>query len=134
MKNGKNIAVVAIIIAVIFLTTAYSAAQDIKVPTKKEVVALLKTAKEPADHLRIAAYYTQQAARLRGEAKEHSEMAAKYQQTHPVTAMESKQGYAREQSASHCKRFAQLALDGAKEADTLASLHKEMANTSAQKQ
>jgi len=133
MKNVKNLAIVAITVAVIFLTTAYSVAQDLKVPTKKEVVTLLKFAKEPAGHLRIAAYYTQQAERLREEANKHSEMAAIYERTHQFTAMESKHGWAWAQSASHCKRFAELAADEAKKADTLASLHKEMANTSAQK-
>ena len=128
MKSAK---IVLVIIVAVFLTTAYSAAQDVKVPTKKELVTLLKTAKEPPDHLRIAAYYAQEAARLRSQAKEHSEMAAIYEQTHPFAAMESKHGDAWGQGASHCKKFAQLALDGAKEADALAALHKDMANAPA---
>ncbi len=137
MKNAKNIAATVIVIvtsAVLFLNTTYAAAQDQKVPTKNELAALLKTAKQPPDHLRIAAYYTQEATRLRQSAKQHSELAAIYEQTHPFAAMEAKHGDASGQGASHCRKFAQLSLDEAQEADALSSLHKEMANTSAQKQ
>jgi hypothetical protein len=136
MKNAKNIAttgIVIVMLAVLFLNTTYSAAQDQKVPTKKELVTLLKTAKEPPDHLRITAYYTQEAVRLQQSAKEHSELAAIYEQTHPFAAMEAKHGDAFGQGASHCRKFAQLALDDAKEADAVATLHKEMANTAGQK-
>ena len=136
MKNTKNIAVTAIVIATLavsFLNTTYSAAQDHKVPTKNELATLLKTAQEPPDHLRIAAYYTQEAARLRQSAKQHTELAAIYEQTHPFAAMEVKHGDAYGQGASHCRKFAQLALNDAKEADALATLHKGMANTAGQK-
>jgi len=137
MKNVRNIvatAIVAVTLSVLFLNTTFSAAQDQKVPTKNELATLLKTAKEPSDHIRIAAYYTQEAARLRQAAKQHSDLAAIYEQTHPFAAMESKHGNSYGQGASHCRKFAQLSLDEAKEADALASLHKEMANASAQKQ
>jgi len=137
MKNVKNIgatAIIAVTLAVLFVNANYSAAQDQKVPTKNELATLLKTAKEPSSHLRIAAYYTQEAARLRQAAKQHSDLAAIYGQTHPFAAMESKHGDSYGQGASHCKKFAQLSLDAAKEADALSSLHKEMANSSAQKQ
>lgn len=134
MKNLTRIAVMAITFSVISLTAVYTAAQDVRVPTKKELVTLLKAAKEPSDHLRIAAYYTQKAEHLRNEAQQHSEMAAVYGQSRPFTAMESKHGYDRGQSASHCKRFAQLALDEARKADALAALHKEMADAYTEKQ
>ena len=137
MKNAKNIGATAIVIAtlaVLFLNTTYSAAQDQKVPSKKELVTLLKTASEPPDHLRIAAYYTQEATSLRQSAQEHSALAAIYEQTHPFAAMEVKHGDAFGQSASHCRKFAQLALDEAKEADALATLYKEMATTAGHKQ
>ena len=134
MKNVMRLAVLAITFVVISLTTVYSAAQDTTVPTKKEVVTLLKTAKEPSDHLRIAAYYTQKAVHLRSEAQKHSEMATMYGQSRPFTAMESKHGYAWGQSASHCQRFAHLALDDARKADALAAYHKEMAVASGEKQ
>ena len=95
MKSTKNLVSTAVLIAALFtlsLTSVYTVAQAQKVPTKKELVNLLKTANEPPEHLRIAAYYKQEAARLRQRAKEHSELAAIYQKTHPFLAMESKHG------------------------------------------
>ena len=137
MKNSRNLltAVFSIaVLAAVSFTSVYSFAQDQKVPTKKELATLLKTANEPADHLRIAAYYKQEAGRQRQAAKEHADLAAIYQETHPFAAMESKHGDAFPQGASHCKKFAQLALEQAKEADALVILHENMAKETAQKQ
>jgi len=139
MKNVERILsaiVVLATLAAVSLVSVYSVAQNKKssVPTRKELVTLLKTAKEPPEHRRIAAYYRQEAARLTQSAKEHSELAAIYQQRHPFAAMESKHGDAFEQGASHCEKFAQLAKEQAKEAEALAALHEDMAKTAEQKQ
>jgi len=139
MKNVQRIlstvAVLAILVA-LPLVSVYSVAQDKKssVPTRKELVTLLKTAKEPPEHRRIAAYYRREAASLMQSAKEHSELATIYQQQHPFAAMESKHGDAFGQGASHCEKFAQLAKEQAKEAEALAVLHEDMAKAAEQKQ
>lgn len=136
MKNSRNLLTtifsIAVLAAVSF-TSVYSFAQDQKVPTRKELATLLKTAKEPADHLRIAAYYKQEAARLRQTAKEHADLAGIYQ-THPFAAMGSKQGDALPHGASHCRKLADSALAQAKEADALTALHEDMAKAAAPKQ
>jgi hypothetical protein len=139
MKNvHRLLSTVAVLAALVALSSVsvYSVAQDKKssVPTRKELVTLLKTAKEPPEHRRIAAYYRQEAARLMQSAEEHSELAAIYQQKHPFAAMESKHGDAFGQGASHCKKFAQLAKEQAKEAEALAALHEDMAKAADQKQ
>lgn len=139
MKSVRRIlSTVAVLttIAALSLISVYSAAQDKKssVPTRKELVTLLKTAKEPPEHRRIAAYYRHEAASLTQSAKEHSELAAIYQQKHPFAAMESKHGDAFGQGASHCEKFAQLATEQAKEAEALAVLHEDMAKAAEQKQ
>ena len=137
MKSTKNLFSIALLIAALFavsFTSVYSVAQTQKVPTKHELVTLLKTAKEPPDHLRIAAYYRQEAERLRQQANEHSDLAAIYHGTHPFAAMESKHGDEFPQGAAHCKKFAELALEQAKEADALAVLHEVMAKAAKQKQ
>jgi hypothetical protein len=137
MKSTRSLVSSALLIAALFVVpfaSVYSVTQDQKVPTKKELVTLLKTAKEPADHLRIAAYYKQEAARLRQEAKQHQDLAAIYEKTHPYQMMESKHGEAFPLGAPHCKKFAELALEQAKEADALAALHEDMARTPGQKQ
>jgi len=93
---------------------------------------LLKTAKEPAEHQKIAAYYRQEAARLTQSAKEHDELAAIYKQTPPNPAMESKHGSSVE-GASHCNRWAELDAEQAKEAQALAVLHEGMAKDAEKK-
>jgi len=139
MKNVQRIhstiAVLAVVVA-LSLVSVYSVAQDKKsfVPTRKELVTLLKTAKEPPEHRRIAAYYRHEAASLVQSAKEHSELAAIYQEHHPFAAMESKHGDAFGQGASHCQKFADLAKEQAKEAEALAAIHEDMAKVAEQKQ
>lgn len=128
--NGTKNLVSALLIAALFalpFASVYTVAQVQKVPTKKELKVLLKSAKEPQEHLRIAAYYPQEAAHKRAEAKEHSDLAAIYEKDKPFAAMEAKYGKAFGQGADHCKTFATLAADQAKEADVLAAVHEEMA-------
>jgi hypothetical protein len=139
MKNvhrALSILAVIVTLAATSLVSVYSVAEDNRasVPTKKELVTLLKTANEPPQHLRIAAYYRAEAARLRQSAKEHSDLAAIYNEKHPFAAMESKHGDAFGQGASHCKKFAELAEEQAKEADALVVLHEDMAKAGEQKQ
>lgn len=124
-----------ILLATIPVASVYSFAQNNNsVPTKKELKVLLKTAKEPPEHRRIAAYYRQEAARLRAEAKEHSELAAFYAENKSFAAMEAKYGKAFGTGESHCKTFADLAEKQAKEADALAALHDDVAKAAEQKQ
>ena len=134
--NGTKSLVSALLIVALFtlpFASVYTVAQVQKVPTKKELKVLLKTAKEPQEHLRIAAYYREEAAHKRAEAKEHSDLAAVYEKDKPFAAMDAKFGKAFGQGASHCKMFAALAADQAKEADALAALHEEMAKAGQQK-
>ena len=126
---------VVITLAVTSFVSVYSGAQDKKpaVPTKKELKTLLKTAKEPQEHLRIAAYYRQEAARLTASSKEHAELADIYAKT-PPHPMVSKHGDTFGQGASHCKKWAELQAEEAKEAEGLATLHEDMAKAADQKQ
>ena len=91
--------------------------------THQELNDLIKNAKEPADHEKLAAYYRQEAARLKQEAAEH-EMAAKMYsatgQTKPTIA----------QGAPHCDTWAKLDAQAAKEAEALALMHANMAKES----
>jgi hypothetical protein len=101
--------------------------------SKKELKVLLKTAKEPADHSKIAEYYRQEAARLTASAKEHAEFAEVHAKNPPFPAMEAKHGTAFAQGAPHCKRWAELSAEQAKEAEALAVMHEEMAKAAEQK-
>lgn len=94
--------------------------------SKKELKTLIATAKTPADHRRIAAYYQQEATDLRRRAKEHEDMAVIYKKQ-PLP-YEGKFAYGTV-GYSHCVRFSELFAEQAKEADALASLHEDMAKT-----
>jgi hypothetical protein len=122
--------VLVIALTLVSLTTAYpSAAQSNPTISKKELKVLLKTANEPVEHRKIAAYYQQQAARLRADAKTHQEMAEAYGQNPTFAAMGPKQG----DPASHCQRWAQLDEEQAKEAGALAAEHENMAKEAEKK-
>ena len=132
MKTARiNLSLVAL--ALVSFTSVYpAAAQNQATISKKELKVLLKTAKEPAEHQKIAAYYRQEAARLTQSAKEHRELAAIYEQNPPNPAMEAKHGTSVE-GVSHCRRWAELDSEQAKEAEALAALHEGMAKDAEKK-
>jgi hypothetical protein len=133
MKNAqRNLATFAVVITLAFTFLAVqSMAQNQKssVPTQKELVTLLKTAQEPPEHRRIAAYYRAEAVRLDESANEHAELLNIYQQPHP-----SKQQTMVGQEATHCQKLVELTKEQAKEVRALAVLHDEMATAAEQKQ
>jgi len=134
MNSKKNLTSTAVLITALFVlsfASVYSAGQDQEVPTKKELITLLKTAKEPPEHLRIAAYYRHEAQRLTTDAKDHEEMGAVYK--HQPLPYESKHPYGTV-GVSHCHYWADLDLKQAKEAEALATLHEEMAKEAEKKQ
>jgi hypothetical protein len=110
------------------------AAKNKSVISKKELKTLLKTATEPVEHRKIAEYYRQEAQRLTASSKEHSELAEIYAKNPPNAAMESKHGTAFGLGAPHCRKFAELQAEAAKESEALAALHEDMAKAAEQKQ
>ena len=105
-------------------------AADSSDSSKKELKSMIATAKTAADHRRIAAYYQQQATDLRRKGKDHEEMAAIYQKQ-PLP-YEGKHAYGT-LGFSHCRKFADLYIEQAKQAEALASLHEEMAKAAENK-
>lgn len=98
--------------------------------SKNELKVLLKTAKEPADHRKIAEYYRQEAQRLAAEARDHQGMAEIYKKR-PLP-FEGKHPYG-SVGLSHCRYWADLETKEAHEAEALATLHDEMAKEAEQK-
>jgi hypothetical protein len=131
--NRKPVALVLVLVLASSLLSTYAAASENQVITKKEFKTLLKTAKEPVEHIKIAQYYRQEAARLTASAKEHEELAEVYAKNPPFPAMEAKHGTAFSQGAPHCRRWAELSAEQAKEAQTLAEMHEDMAKAAEQK-
>ena len=95
--------------------------------SKTELKTLLKTAKTPAEHREVAAYYRQQSATLRARSKEHLASAERRAKNPTFAALEVKQGFAFGLGASHCRYWANSDAAAASHADVLASLHEEMA-------
>lgn len=112
-----------------FATVSSAAAKSTL--SKKELKVLLKTAKEPAEHRKIADYYRQQAQRLTAESKYHSEMGEIYK--HTPLPFEGKHPYGTV-GLSHCRYWAELDAKQATEAEALATLHEDMAKAAEQKQ
>jgi len=99
--------------------------------TKKELKTLLATAKTPADHARLAAYYRDTAQHLRAQEQEYSAQAASLA-TQPAAvegkctrSFLSKQGTSCN-SASHYSYFAKECAKKAKDAETLAAQQQQL--------
>ncbi|MGA7791898.1 MAG: hypothetical protein WCA19_02590 [Candidatus Acidiferrales bacterium] len=137
MKNTR-ISLLALLTIIALALSSFvpvaMAAKNKSALSKKELKVLLRTAKEPPEHRKIADYYRQEAQRLTADAKEHTELAEIYAKNPPFPAMEAKHGSSFGQGASHCRLWAQLDAEQAKEAEALALLHEDMAKQAEQKQ
>ena len=134
LRPSLVIAAAIVALTMLSIAPAYSVGQENKpVVTKKEFKALLKTAKEPSEHRKVAEYYRQEAQRLTASSKEHAELAAIYEKQPPfpvIPAMVAKPFSG--QGVSHCRRWAELDAEQAKEAEALAALHEDMAKAAEQ--
>lgn len=138
MKPTRPISLIALMIAFLTLLSfapAYSAAAEKTATlTKRDLKVLLKGAKTPTDHLRIADYYRQKAQDLTASSKQHSELAATYTKNPPFPALEAKHGYAFGQGVAHCRYWAKRDADEATKAEALAAHHEDLAKAAEQKQ
>ena len=121
MKNLKNLVSKGLMIATLLAISiaAFPATQSGDVPSKDEVTTLLKSAKTPLEHHRIAMYYNQEASQLRKEADVHRAWV---------------NIYAKGQGAAHCSNLVKVYEQAAKDADALAIMHEDMAKAAGQKQ
>jgi hypothetical protein len=90
--------------------------------TKSQVKALIQTAKTPADHMKLAAYYRHEANGLQIEMKNHEEMAAAYDKnpsSHPIPKWPT--------LGVHCRNLVKSYGESINEANQMAVLHEEMA-------
>ena len=120
-KMNRHVAAFALVLSMLFAGTVATQlpAQEKSVKlSHKQLTDLIKTAKEPADHEKLAAYYRQEAARMRQESKDHADIARAYGTSKPSNL----------NAAPHCDTLAKLFDDSAKEYDSLAAMHESMAN------
>lgn len=128
----SRITALTVLMMVLFIVPAFARAAQTSNETlsKKELKVLLKNARTSADHQRIAAYYRQEAQRLVAKSKDHEEMGAVYEKS-PLP-YEGKFPYGTV-GVSHCRRWAQLDREQAKQAEALAALHEDVAKAAEQK-
>jgi hypothetical protein len=119
---GQLAPLAAILLALLVGALAVqTAAQTAPSLSKKELKTLSAT---PAGHQRLAAYYREKALYLRAKAQKFSAQAD-YLATQPAT-IESKQGISCN-CTSHYRYFSKIYAREAKDAETLAAHHEQLA-------
>jgi hypothetical protein len=94
--------------------------------TSKRVKTLVASAKTPEDHMRLAAYFNQEADRMEADAKGHEELAGVYRQN-PSTFVSKGGGPGIFRTAEHCDSAAKSLREAAKSLRDLAAEHEQMA-------
>jgi hypothetical protein len=115
----------AALLSITFSLAAQTRASDDHKLSPSEVKTLIRSASTPEDHLKLAAYFKQEALDEAASAKLHVEMAEAYE---PGSAAPSrfKQRSLKEMQ-SHCNEFTRNANRAATAASKMAAEHEEMA-------
>jgi hypothetical protein len=115
--------IVAVFVTGLVLSLGGFAAEQ-KTLSKKEVRELIAKANTPAEHQRLADYYTTEAKRLEAEAEDHADMAKAYRANPHVS--ETKRPGATD-TIGHCDSLSESLKKAAADAKALAATHAEMA-------
>src|SRR2546423_9765 len=105
----------------VFLVLGNTAAERRSSLSKKEVKALIATAKTKEDHLKLADYYKAEAERLGAEAKDHDEMAEMYRKNPTPMAVKHPEAI----GEGHCHEMARRYREAAAKAQELAAMHEQ---------
>ena len=92
--------------------------------SKAQLEDLITNAKEPGDHMKLAAYYHQEAERLEQSGKEHQKWSAIYAKA-PAGSESKHPGMTN--GAPHCEKWGNLEIQAGEEAESMAKMHEEMA-------
>ncbi len=114
----------------VFLAAGNTAAGQRPSLSKKEVKALIASAKTKEDHLKLADYYKAETVRLEAEAKDHDEMAEMYKKNPTPMAVKHPGAI----GEGHCHEIARRYREAAAKAQELAAMHAQLATTAEQKQ
>ncbi len=107
----------------VLLAAGYSAAGQRPSLSRKEVKALIASAKTKEDHLKLAEFYKTEVARPQAEATDHDEMAEMYRKNPSPMAVKHPEAI----GEGHCKEIARRFRESASKAQELATMHEEMA-------
>jgi len=113
--------------------TATAFAQTTQAPkaeklSKQQLLSLIATAKTPAEHSRLAAYYNAEVQNYLALSKEHEQMAAQYKKNPAMNTSKSSSG-----PVNHCEFLAQHLKESAAQLQELAQEHEQMAKEAGQK-
>lgn len=110
------------------LTQSEAKARVQSITTKKQVKALIASAKTSEDHTRLARYFNQEADRLAADAKGHAELADVYRQSPNRTEGGKQSGTGSIfRTAEHCDSAAKSLRQAAQDLQELAAWHEQMA-------
>ena len=113
--------------ALFLLVAGFSFLSSDSAGEEKNLKQMITEAKTPADHQAVVGMYRAEGTRLQKEANHHTELAQWWTKLAGGEAF----GSARYQQAEHCRRYADLLEQAAKEAHALANGHERMAQSTA---
>lgn len=132
MKTTRGASLMAVVIALLALlaVVCISSVTAGTKPTlsKKELKALIASAKTKDDHQKLADYYKAEIERLRAEAVDHDEMAEAYKKNPNPMAVKHPEAI----GEGHCHEMARRFREAAAKAQELAAMHEDMAKAAAQ--
>jgi hypothetical protein len=123
--------IVVLSFALVLAVTAFAQttqAQKSEKLGKQQLLSLIATAKTPAEHSRLAAYYSAEALDYLAQSKEHEQMAAQYKKNPAMNTSKSSSG-----PVNHCEFLAQHLKESAAQVQELAQEHEQMAKEAGQK-
>ena len=121
----RTLAILSLVFALAF--TAYSqttTSQQTEKLGKKQLAALVASAKTPSDHERLATYYAAQATNDLTESELHGRMAADFQQSTAASSEKFATG-----TIKHCQYLQAHLKQDAVKMQALAQQHEEMARS-----
>lgn len=126
MKTTRNLTIIVAILLLgllSFVRTGSVTAGNKPTLTKKELKALIASAKTKDDHQKLADYYKSETERLEAEAKDHDEMAEAYKKNPSPMAVKHPEAF----GEGHCHEMARRFREAAAKAQELAAMHEDMA-------
>jgi hypothetical protein len=126
MKTTRNASIILAIVLLAllsFVRTSSVTAGSKPTLTKKELKALIASAKTKDDHQKLADYYKAETVRLEAEAKDHDEMAEAYKKNPSPMAVKHPEAI----GEGHCHEMARRFRETAAQAQELAAMHEDMA-------
>jgi uncharacterized protein YxeA len=128
MKRTIVILSSIVVLAIVALASVAQAQPNPQKLTKQQLNSLIATAKTPAEHRRIAEYYSAKALDYQAQAKEHEQMVAAYKANSSLSTNKNQAS-----TISHCEYFVTTFEALAKNSQELAAEHEQMATEAAGK-